>query len=175
VKHKSGRISFESNGKWVTMKLPSGRKLYYFKPEVQQRPVPWEEHVYDDHGRLLYELDPETGKTRAVMQQAMRPAIVIWTMNSQTHQFTRQVVTPGRLAENLVQAAARDLMCHGIMNVEAAGYPVILTVHDELISEKSTGHGSVEEFNFLLCEKPRWAEGLPMKAEGWSGKRYRKE
>lgn len=76
--------------------------------------------------------------------------------------------------ENICQAVARDLMCNGIVEAEEAGYPVILTVHDELISEVEVGYGSVKEFEKTICKLPAWAEGIPLKAEGYRAKRYRK-
>lgn len=80
----------------------------------------------------------------------------------------------GKLAENAVQAIARDIMTDGLLAVETAGYRFVLTVHDEIVCEAPKGFGSVEEFCQLICSASPWAAGCPIKAEGWRGKRYRK-
>jgi DNA polymerase len=82
----------------------------------------------------------------------------------------------GMLTENIVQAISRDLMVDAMFRVTFAGYPIILTVHDEIISERkmNTG-GSGEEFNALMSELSSWAVGLPIAVAGYVGVRYRKD
>lgn len=80
----------------------------------------------------------------------------------------------GKLAENAVQAIARDIMTDGLLAAEKAGYRFVLTVHDEIVCEVPKGFGSVEEFCQLICSASPWAIGCPIKAEGWRGERYRK-
>jgi DNA polymerase len=74
----------------------------------------------------------------------------------------------------VTQAVCRDLLVAGIRNVEAAGYPVVLHVHDEIVSEVAKGFGDLKEFEALCARMPPWADGLPVVASGWRGERYRK-
>jgi len=81
----------------------------------------------------------------------------------------------GRLVENIVQATARDIQWFGILNLERAGYPIVLHVYDEDIAEVPEGFGSIEEFERIMATMPDWAAGWPIRANGgWRGKRYRK-
>lgn len=83
----------------------------------------------------------------------------------------------GSLTENIVQAVARDLMAAAMLKCEAAGYPIILSVHDELIAEWTPFPSCPDplvDFIKLMCHTPAWAKGLPVNAEGWVGNRYRK-
>lgn len=82
----------------------------------------------------------------------------------------------GRATENVVQAVARDLMAHAALNVERAGYPVVLRTHDELASEVPVGFDSVEEYEQLMGDLPPWAAGWPVRAAGgYISNRYRKD
>jgi hypothetical protein len=82
----------------------------------------------------------------------------------------------GRATENVVQAVSRDIMAHGALNVEAAGYPVVLRTHDELASEVPVGFGSVEEYERLMATLPAWAADWPIRAAGgYISNRYRKD
>ncbi len=94
--------------------------------------------------------------------------------NSVTRKWERQFTYGGKLVENITQAVARDLMAEGMLHVEQAGYQVVLSVHDELLAECDEDFGSIEEFSNLMCKLPSWAKGLPLTADGFECKRYRK-
>lgn len=82
----------------------------------------------------------------------------------------------GRLTENVVQAAARDIMAYGIYDCELAGYPVAFTVHDELIIQipKEGAKEKQLEIRKILQTTPSWAKGLPIVVEDKLSTRYRK-
>ena len=119
-----------------------------------------------------------SGRTLCYRSPEIVPVVIngrqreeIWYRNNKGN---RDKLYGGKLTENLTQAVARDLLANAIFNVEAHGYPVVLHVHDELVTEVPEEFGSVEELCDLMCRLPPWAAGLPLKTEGWRGKRYRK-
>ena len=141
-------IAYCFDGRDLRCRLPSGRKIVYPFAQIVMRPMPWD--VND-----------------------IRPAVSY--MGEVEHQWVREDTYGGKLTENFVQATARDIMAHAMFACEAAGLPVILTVHDEIICEvPAEGSMSVKAFESLICQLPPWAAGLPVKAEGWKGRRYRK-
>jgi DNA polymerase len=80
----------------------------------------------------------------------------------------------GLWTENIVSGIARDLLAEAMLRIEAAGYPIVLHVHDEIVAEVPIGFGSSEEFNQLMTRKPAWALELPIAAQTWTGARYAK-
>lgn len=78
----------------------------------------------------------------------------------------------GLWVENIVSGIARDLLAEAMQRVEAASYPIVLHVHDELVCEVPKGFGGLEEFTRLMTRKPAWALDLPIAAKAWSGSRY---
>lgn len=100
-----------------------------------------------------------------------------WNTNSKMGPkgWVRMDTFSGRLFENVAQATARDIMAHAVVNLEAAGYPVVLRVHDEVAAEVPDGFGSLAEFEAILTDLPDWARGWPIRAAGWENKRYHKD
>ena len=81
----------------------------------------------------------------------------------------------GKLCENVTQAIARDLLSHALLNLEAAGYPVVFHVHDEAVMEVPLDFGSVKAACDIMGQPPAWAVDLPLRAEGYCCMSYRKE
>lgn len=80
----------------------------------------------------------------------------------------------GLITERVTQATARDVMVHGMLRAEEEGLPVVLTVHDEVVTEPFETGPSVKTLEACLTETPRWIPGLPLAAEGAEGRRYGK-
>lgn len=82
----------------------------------------------------------------------------------------------GKIYENICQSIARDVMFHAMPNVEKANYKVLLSIHDELVTEApDTDEYSAEGLSELLSTNPDWAPTLPLAAGGFTCYRYRKE
>lgn len=140
-------------GWWLKVELPSGRILSY--PGIGLS--------------VEKEEDEDTGEIRT------RTRIKYQGENQTTRQWGRQYTYGGKLAENIVQALCRDLLAWSMPGVEAAGYAIILSVHDELLTEvPDTDDFTVKELERLMCVLPDWAADFPLSAEGWEGKRYKK-
>lgn len=140
-------VQYRRAGSWLLCRLPSGRCIAYAYPQVTWKETPW---------------------------GSKRPVIVYKGVNGVTRKWEEQDFYGGLGAENVTQAVARDVMRDAMFRAEAAGYELVLTVHDELVSETLAQHGSLEEFAAISAQPVDWAPGLPIAVEGWQGTRYRK-
>ena len=95
-------------------------------------------------------------------------------MNNQIHRWGVIDMYGGSLVQSITQAIARDLLAHAVTQVEAAGYPVVLTVHDEIVADVPQDHGSLADFEKIMTTTPPWGLGIPIDAEGYESRRYRK-
>lgn len=131
----------------VVIRLPSGRALVYREARLVQHPD-----------------DPT------------RTEISYMGLNQYTNKWERIRTYGGKLAENATQAVARDCLAYDIVEAEKEGIEVLLTVHDELITEapEAQGNAQLSRLLALMSQTPPWAPGLPVGADGWHGKRYRK-
>ena len=80
-----------------------------------------------------------------------------------------------KLTENIVQATARDLLAQAMLRLRAAGYEIVMHVHDEAVCEVPEGESSVEEVCRIMSEVPSWAAGLPLNADGYECAFYKKD
>ena len=97
-------------------------------------------------------------------------------LNQYSRKWERTPTYGGKILENITQAAARDVMGNNMVeHVEPAGFEILLTVHDELITEHELGEGLADELSALLSQEPAWAPGLPLSAGGFQTLRYRKD
>lgn len=83
----------------------------------------------------------------------------------------------GRLAENVTQAVARDLLAEAMARLEDEGFGIVAHVHDEIVAEvpREGAEARLEEINALMAAAPPWAKGLPLAAAGYVCESYRKE
>jgi DNA polymerase len=97
-------------------------------------------------------------------------------VNQYSRQWSRLKTYSGKLAENITQAVARDVLASTMPAIEAAGYPIVLSVHDELLCEADdTKFYSHEKLAALMSAPPAWAKDLPLAAAGFETYRYKKD
>jgi DNA polymerase len=98
-------------------------------------------------------------------------------VNQYTRQWGRIKTYGGKLIENADQAASRDVLAAAMPKAERAGFEIVLTVHDELVTEAPLDyhHDAVGILADIMADNPPWADGLPLAAGGFEGYRYRKD
>lgn len=103
-------------------------------------------------------------------------AISYMGVNQYTRAWGRIKTYGGKLLENITQAASRDVMAYRMPDIEAAGYEIVLTVHDEVVPEApdEPQYNAKHLAEIMTLELP-WAVGLPLAANGFETYRYRKE
>jgi DNA polymerase len=140
---RCGRVAFKCEGAYLFLKLPSTRKLAYPFPRIEIEDLKHELVVFKDNA---------AGQWRDC-RHGNGAYGGLWT-------------------ENIVSAIGRDLLAAAMLRIEAAGYAIILHVHDEIIAEVPEGFGSTSAFIKLMATLPSWALGLPVAAKAWSSKRF---
>jgi len=96
---------------------------------------------------------------------------------SYTSGKTKYYLYGGKLAENVVQASARDVFGEGLLRLEDAGFPVLFSIHDAaitLIKNDGQAEERLAEMHRLQLVVPDWATGLPVATEGRLCDRFEK-
>lgn len=159
-------IVFEFRKPFLAIKLPSGRRLYYFDPKIVESQATSRAGKKYTKRQLTYMGKPQN-----------RPG---WE-RLETH--------GGKLIENIVQAIARDILAIGMMRVNingphpektGLGYPIytVLHVHDELVNEIDERADDQEALAWVhkcMTDPISWAPRIPLGAAGFVGTCYRKD
>lgn len=155
-------------GWWLKVELPSGRILSYPGIGISvEKQIPDLEEVEGE--------SPHDKSHREVAQATYRERIRYMGENQTTRQWGKQYTYGGKLSENVTQALCRDLLAVALVNVDAAGWPIILHVHDEVVCEvPNEPDYTVAKLEELMCALPSWAAGFPLAAEGAELMRYAK-
>lgn len=161
-----------SPGWWLKLEMPSGRILSYpgigISVERQVHAVEGED--FSGQYKAGTMLDDLAGN-----RDVLRERIRYMGVNQTTRQWGKQYTYSGKLCENICQAFCRDLLANALITVEEAGWPIILHIHDEIVTEvPDTDEYSEKELERLMCILPVWAAGFPLAAEGQRLKRYAK-
>lgn len=131
----------------MTITLPSGRKLYYVSPGIGEN-------------------------------QWGNPSISYMGMHQKTKRWKCIETYGGKLVENCVQAIARDCLADTIERLEAAGLPVVFHIHDEVVIDTVpwTDEDTMLQTVVNIMRQPiSWAPDLPLNADGWVGRYFKKD
>lgn len=136
------RLKFIYEPGILFIQLPSGRRLAYLRPKV-------EEH------------DKFKGKSKLTFEGM-----------DENYNWVREDTYGGKLVENIVQATARDCLRDAMLRLDEAGYKIAFHVHDEVILDVPEGEGSLEEVAAIMGKPLTWAPDLPLRADGYECPRY---
>lgn len=137
-------IEFFRDSHILFVRLPSGRCLSYINPRIEM------DEVYGN------------------------PVLSYKGIEQGTKKWGRIRTYGGKLVENIVQATARDCLGEAMLRLEAAGYQIVMHVHDEVVLEVPFGFGSANEVKRIMETPILWAEGLDLRVEVLEGEYYSK-
>ena len=143
VQYRHG-IAFQFEAGMLFIRLPSGRRIAYAKPRLE---------------------DNSMGRT----------SITYLGVNQNNKSWCRLETYGGKLVENIVQATARDCLAEAMLKLDAAGYKILMHVHDEVIIEAEPVAGELERVIKIMSENVSWNRGLKLDADGYTTPYYRKD
>lgn len=140
----SRESEFKSGQDFLTITLPSGRKLYYAKPFLRE----------NDFGK---------------------EAVHYHSVNQTTRKWEVTGTYGGKLVENVVQAIARDCLAVTLFRLENAGFQTVMHIHDEAVLEVPEEDADLDMVTSIMGLPIRWADGLPLEADGFVTSYYMKD
>ena len=146
-------IEYRMEDGWLSCRLPSGRKIWYWNPQPVLEAMPWD-------------------------QDDIRPSWYYYAASSSGRMVPSKVFG-GLQTENVVMGIERDIMSNAKRNLAKAGYDMALEVYDEALCEVPEDFIDVHEFRQCMLDVPQWCRDIQIPVDVplediWVGKRYRK-
>jgi DNA polymerase len=143
------KLQMWCRNKALWLKLPSGRLICWQRPQLELLTTPWGDQ---------------------------KMGITVHSQNTYTRQWGRNQLIGSSIFQSAVQGTARDFLASAMLSLEAAGYEVINSIHDEvlLLVEEQNAESAMNDVIKIMTTPPSWAPDFPLAAEGWVSKRYRK-
>ena len=152
------KLTFIWESGFLFIGLPSGRRLAYVKPRIEAED--------------LYREKADGSK----FQIARAGSLTYEGLDQKTKQWTRVPTYGGKLVENITQAIARDLLAESMLALDDEGFSLLTTVHDEIVAEELIdGPRDVHLAEQIMGRPIPWAEGLPLRGDGFETPYYMKE
>jgi DNA polymerase len=147
--HEAYGVLYQMEDIWLSARLPSGRKMWYAFPQKTRRPMPWDVN------------DIRPGFSYCATKQG---------------RWIRIDAFGGQLTENVIMGMERDLMTAAMIKCEQNGMPIVLEVHDEIVTEPEISKADPKAFKQIMLDVDPWARAIqvPINVDIWQAERYRK-
>lgn len=151
----SGTVKYLSDGDWLYCGLPDGSALVYAQPYVKMI------------SQILVNKDGEE-------YEKYRKTVFFHGWNATYKKWEVDSLYGGKQCENIVSGTARVILAKSLLRLDKAGYPLILSVHDEALAECPYGFGTLDEYKSLMSHKEAWMTDLPLSVSAFEDERYSK-
>lgn len=158
--------------------LPSGRLLAYARPVLRHDDTSFLTTAEGVRFKLADlregEIEEHLDDGASITKQSRR-RVDYEGFEGERKRWATMSLYGGMQFNHIIQGTARDILVEGMFDLEGAGYPLVLTVHDENLAEMPIGTGSPEEMAAIMSRVPSWIDGdLPLAAKAWRDVRYAK-
>lgn len=182
--NKIGDVHFTMKNNFLFCRMPSGRFNAYNRPHVKwvtvrmfktpsiEDPDVMVNTIFNKHDWTPTSFKKAAAEANAEIISFNTPQLRFYGINSINRQWERQATYGGKIVQNICEGICRDVLGEAMLRLNRKKYDIVLTVHDEILSEKE--HGNEEEMKELMEVLPTWATGFPIAAECYEAVRYRK-
>lgn len=170
-----GRVTFEFRKPFLAIRLPSGRRLWYFQPRVLPVTRKFKNKYVEEW------VDTATGEItkheRYKEESYTKYQLSYMGMDQKTRKWSRQYTHGGKLVENIVQAIARDVLKAGIIRATRDGFQIVMHIHDEIVCHEKRNdlYHTQSRLQEHMTAPLSWAPGMHLGGAGWTGPFYMKD